>query len=205
MNELIEHFTGWLLEITGLTGFGILLITLPLALIQGIVGVFPFATLVMLHISVLGVKEGLLASWVAGSFAGMVVYLLCKFLFADRFHRRWLSKLHKYEKWQKSLDRYGVWAIIFLRTIPIMPNNLISFMSAISNIKTRSYTWSNIVGNLSSIWLFGIFSASIVFPGMDLRVLMLSYIVFLIVLLALFFVRQRLLLKKDRGMSAQAK
>ncbi|WP_334072798.1 MULTISPECIES: TVP38/TMEM64 family protein [Paenibacillus] len=198
MNEFIEQFNGWLLDITGLTGYGILLITLPLTLVQGTVGIFPFATLVMLHISVLGVKEGLLVSWVAGSFAGMVVYLLCKFLLTDWFQRRWFSKLNKYGKWQKSIDRYGVWAIIFLRTIPIMPNNLISFMSAISNIKTRSYTWSNIVGNLSSIWLFGILSASIVFPGMDLRVLILSYVVFLIVLLMLFFVRQRLLVKKDQ-------
>ncbi|MNP54880.1 SNARE associated Golgi protein [compost metagenome] len=132
----------------------------------------------------------------------MAVYMLCKFLFSDWFNRRWLSKLQKYERWQKSLNRYGVWAVIFLRTVPIMPNNLISFMSAVSNLKTRSYTWSNIIGNLSSIWLFGILSASIVFPNMDLRLLILSYAIFLLALLAAFFVRQRLMMKKDRGMTA---
>ncbi|WP_410769082.1 TVP38/TMEM64 family protein [Fontibacillus sp. BL9] len=202
MNDWIEQITGWLLEVTQIDGFWILLITLPLALLQGIVGVFPFATLVMLHISVLGVANGLLASWIAGSVAGMAVYLISKFMFSDWFNRKWLSKLQKYERWQKSLDRYGVWAVIFLRTIPIMPNNLISFMSAVSNLKTVSYTWSNIVGNLSSIWLFGILSASIVFPGMDLRLLILSYAGFLLVLLGIFFIRQRMMTKKDRGMTA---
>lgn len=202
MNEWIEQFTGWLLEVPQIEGFWILLITIPLALIQGIIGIFPFATIVMLNISVLGVMNGLLASWIAGSVAGMAVYMICKFLFSDWFNRRWLSKLQKYERWQKSLNRYGVWAVIFLRTVPIMPNNLISFMSAVSNLKTISYTWSNIIGNLSSIWLFGILSASIVFPNMDLRLLILSYAIFLLALLAAFFVRQRFMMKKDRGMTA---
>lgn len=202
MNEWIEQITQWLIEVTQLQGFSILLITIPLAIIQGTIGIFPFATLVMLHISVLGIGKGLIASWIAGAIAGMVVYLLCKYLFADWFERKWFHKLQKYEKWQKSLDQYGVWAVIFLRTIPIMPNNLISFMSAISNLNIRSYTWSNIVGNLSSIWLFGILSASIVFPGMDLRILILSYVVFIVLLLVAFLIRYRKISKKDRGMLA---
>lgn len=202
MNDWIEQFIGWLLEATQIEGFGILLITIPMALIQGVFGVFPFATIVMLNISVLGVMNGLAASWICGSVAGMAVYLLCKFLFTDWFNRKWMSKLQKYERWQKSLDRYGVWAVIFLRTLPIMPNNLISFMAAVSNVKTSSYTWSNIVGNLSSIWLFGILSASIVFPGMDLRLLILSYAGFLLALLVVFIVRQRKMTHHDQGMSA---
>ncbi|MNO36255.1 SNARE associated Golgi protein [compost metagenome] len=202
MNEWIEHGAQWLIDLTQLEGMSILLITIPLAVIQGTIGIFPFATLVMLHISVLGIVEGLLASWIAGTVAGMVVYLLCKFLFADWFERKWFKRLQKYERWQKSLDRYGVWVVIFLRTIPIMPNNLISFMSAVSNLKIRSYTWSNMIGNLSSIWMFGILSASIVFPGMDLRKLILAYVVFIVLLLIAFFVRQRKMMNKDRGMMA---
>lgn len=200
MNEWIEQGTQWLIDFTQLEGMSILMITIPLAVVQGIVGIFPFATLVMLNISVLGIAEGLLASWIAGTVAGMVVYLLCKYLFADWFERKWFKKMQKYEKWQKSLDRYGVWVVIFLRTVPIMPNNLISFMSAVSNLKIRSYTWSNMIGNLSSIWMFGILSASIVFPGMDLRKLILSYVVFIILLLIAFIVRHRQINKRERGM-----
>lgn len=130
----------------------------------------------------------------------MIVYLLCRYLFTDWFNRKWMSRLRKYEKWQKGLDRYGVWAVIFLRTVPIMPNNLISFMAAISNLRLWSYTWSNVVGNLSSIWLFGILSAPLVFPGADLRQLILAYAVFLLALCAAFYLRNRKMAKKDRGM-----
>lgn len=198
MSEWIEQITAWLLEATQLSGYGILVITLPLGLAQGIFGVFPFATLVMLHISALGVTQGLFASWIVGTAAGMIVYWLCKSTFTDWISRKWMYKLEKYEKWQRSLERYGVWAVIFLRTIPIMPNNLISFMAAISKLNMRSYAWSNAVGNLSSIWLFGILSASIVFPNMDLRQLIFSYVLFLIVLLTVFFIRQRHMRKSER-------
>ena len=201
MNEWIKQLTDWFLETTHLGGYSILLLTIPLAVVQGIFGVFPFATIVMLHISLLGIMNGLLASWIAGTAAGMIVYLMCGYFFADWFNRKWMGKLQKYEKWQKGLDRYVVWAVIFLRTVPIMPNNLISFMSAISNLKMRSYTWSNLVGNLSSIWLFGILSASIVFPGVNLRELIVSYAVFLIVLGIVFVVRNRSISNKKSGMT----
>ncbi len=193
--------TDWFLETTHLGGYSILLLTIPLAVVQGMFGFFPFATIVMLHISLLGIVNGLLASWIAGTAAGMVVYLMCRYFFTDWFNRRWMGKLQKYEKWQRGLDRYGVWAVIFLRTIPIMPNNLISLMSAISNLKLASYTWSNLVGNLSSIWLFGILSASIVFPGFNLRELILSYVGFLIVLGVAFIARNRVISNKKSGMT----
>ncbi|WP_059045070.1 TVP38/TMEM64 family protein [Paenibacillus rubinfantis] len=201
MNEWIKQITDWFMETTQLGGYSILLLTIPLAVVQGIFGFFPFATIVMLHISVLGIMNGLLASWIAGTAAGMVVYLMCRYFFADWFNRRWMGKLQKYEKWQKGLDRYGVWAVIFLRTVPIMPNNLISFMSAISNLKLRAYTWSNLVGNLSSIWLFGILSASIVFPRMNLRDLIFSYAVFLLLLGIAFVLRNRTISKNNSGMT----
>lgn len=201
MNEWIKQLTDWFLETTHLGGFSILLFTIPLAVVQGVFGFFPFATIVMLHISLLGIMNGLLASSIAGTAAGMVVYLMCRYFFAEWFNRKWMGKLQKYEKWQKGLDRYGVWAVIFLRTVPIMPNNLISFMSAISNLKLGSYTWSNLVGNLSSIWLFGILSASIVFPGLNLRDLILSYAGFLLALGIAFVVRNRAISNNKSGMT----
>ena len=119
----------------------------------------------------------------------MAVFSISRSTFADWFERRWLGKLQKYQKWQHSMQLYGGWAMVFLRTIPIMPNNLISFSAAIIKMKPRDYLWSNIVGNLSHIWLFGILSAAVLFPGTDVRILIVGYAVFLLVLLAVFIYR----------------
>ncbi|MDB4866377.1 MAG: hypothetical protein JWR03_710 [Cohnella sp.] len=192
-NEWVDR----LLELSGLTGMTILFVTVPLAVIQGFLGIFPFSTLIFIHISALGLVNGLLMSWLSGTIAAIFVYLVCKFFFAERFQRKWGAKLHRYKKWQLYFDRYGIWVIILLRTLPIMPNNLISFMSAISPIKTSAYVWSSLLGILSHIWLFGIISSSILFPDLDITLLIGTYAMFCAVLVGIFLfsryrdVRQR--------------
>lgn len=186
MGDWFNDWIGRAVELTGLTGAMLLFVTIPLALLQGFLGIFPFSTLIFIHISALGVVDGLIASWISGVVSAIVVYLVCKFLFAERVQRKWGHRLERYEKWQTSFDRYGIWAIILLRTLPIMPNNLISFMSAVSPIRFSSYLWSSVIGNLSHIWLFGIISSSILFPKMHIGLLIGTYAAFCVSLLAVF-------------------
>ncbi|WP_438347887.1 TVP38/TMEM64 family protein [Paenibacillus sp. FA6] len=199
MTNMIDQAIDWLLNFTGLEGIAIILLTIILAIIQNFLGIFPFATLIVLHISILGVKVGLMASWLVGSVAAIVVFVICKYFFHDWFNQRWGKRLKRYEKWQYGFDKYGAWAIIFLRTLPIMPNNIIAFMSALSPIKVSTYTWSSIVGTLSHIWLFGIISSSLIFPDMDLRKLIVSYVIFCIALIVIFVVTHRRSLRKICG------
>lgn len=186
MSTWLNDWIGGLVELTGLTGLSIVLVTIPLAIIQGFLGLFPFSTLIFIHVYALGVQQGLLISWLAGTLSAVIVYLVCKYLFAERFRRRWGHKLERYDRWQLAFDRYGIWAIIFLRTLPVMPNNLISFMSAISPIRFSAYVWSSILGNLSHIWLFGILSSSLLFPDTRTLLLIGSYLIFCFVLLIIF-------------------
>lgn len=182
MFNRINMWIDALVAASGLAGPSILLLTIPLAIVQGLFGVFPFATIILIHITTLGVAGGLMASWLAGTVAALGVYLLFRYFFNGKVERYFQAKMGRYERYQSALDQYGGWTVILLRTIPIMPNNLISFMSAVAPVRFIPYFWSSLVGNLSHIWMFGILSASIIFPGMDLRILILSYAVFLVVL-----------------------
>ncbi|OAB36756.1 L-seryl-tRNA selenium transferase [Paenibacillus macquariensis subsp. defensor] len=199
MTNLMDQVIEWLLNFTGLEGIGIILLTTVLAIIQGILGLFPFATLIVLHISILGLEVGLLASWLVGSVAAILVFTMCRYFFYNWFNRRWGKRLERYEKWQHGMDKYGGWSIIFLRTIPVMPNNLISFMSAVSPIKSSTYAWASIVGTLSHIWLFGIISSSIIMPDMNIKGMTLSYILFCIVLISIFIANNYKSFGKSRG------
>lgn len=199
MTNLMDQVIEWLLNFTGLEGIGIILLTTVLAIIQGILGLFPFATLIVLHISILGLEVGLLASWFVGSVAAILVFTMCRYFFYNWFNRRWGKRLERYEKWQHGMDKYGGWSIIFLRTIPVMPNNLISFMSALSPIKSSTYAWASIVGTLSHIWLFGIISSSIIMPDMNIKGMTLTYILFCIVLISIFIANNYKSFGKSRG------
>ncbi|MDG0793679.1 VTT domain-containing protein [Cohnella ginsengisoli] len=186
MSDLFNNAIDWLLETTNLQGFYVLLLTVPLAIVQGFFGIFPFSTLIFLQISALGLVNGLITSWLVGIIASLVVYYACKYLFADWFDRKMKAKAGRYEKWQGYFMKYGVWSIIFLRTLPIMPNNVISFMASLSKISHRSYMVSSFVGVMSHIWLFGIVSSSILFPETDIGLLIGSYLLFCAALTGIF-------------------
>ncbi|XID93996.1 TVP38/TMEM64 family protein [Paenibacillaceae bacterium WGS1546] len=187
MGETIDRWIESLVAFTGLDGMSILLITIPLGIAQGFLGLFPFATLIMLHISALGLVNGILASWLTGTVAAVVVFGVGRFLFANWVRRKWERRLQKYDRWKRSFEKYGLWAIIMLRTIPIMPNNLISFMAAVSPVRILPYVWSSVIGNLSHIWLLSIISSAILIPEVNPHYLIFSYAVFCAILLAIFF------------------
>ncbi|GGD63433.1 VTT domain-containing protein [Paenibacillus nasutitermitis] len=186
MGDFISDAIDWLLQVTSLDGYGILLIAVPLAIVQGLLGIFPFTTLIMLYISALGLEVGLLMSWLTGTLASIVIFYFFRYFVSGWVNRKLAKRIERYEKWQNSFQRYGIWAIIFLRTLPIMPNNLISFMSSVSRVSSPSYILSSLVGNLSHIWLFGIISSTLLMPGTDIKWLIVTYIIFCLILILLF-------------------
>lgn len=186
INEWIES----LLDSTSLSGFYVLIITFPLAIVQGILGFFPFSILIVLNISAMGLVDGLLTSWITSILVANIVFLCCRSFFAEWFNRKIKRKGGSFEKWEKYFELYGVWTLILLRTLPIIPNNVISLMAALSSIKLIPYFISSIIGNLSQIWLYGIISSSILMPNRDSSLMIGLYIVFCLVMVVLFLISQ---------------
>jgi uncharacterized membrane protein YdjX (TVP38/TMEM64 family) len=187
---MLDKWIEALFASASLTGFYALIITFPLALVQGILGIFPFTILLLLNISAMGLVNGLLMSWISSIIVSNIVFYCCRSFFSDWFIRKINKKEGRYEKWQKYFELYGVWTLILLRTLPIVPNNVISLMASVSSIKSSAYFISTVVGNLSQIWLYGIISSSILMPNQDSTLLIGFYIAFCILLIIVFFISQ---------------
>jgi uncharacterized membrane protein YdjX (TVP38/TMEM64 family) len=198
LTETINSWIDWLLQTLGLTGPYILFVTIPLALLQSLFGFFPFAILIVLHVSIFDVVGGMLISWLACNLGAILVYFLCRRFLFGWFDRKWRSKLKRYDKWQRSMDRYGIWTIVLLRTIPIIPNNVINLMSAVSPISTASFIWGTVLGNLSYIWLFGTLSSTLIVPKEEWGGFLTGYSVFMIILIAVFIRRHWDHLQEDK-------
>ncbi|GGG23428.1 TVP38/TMEM64 family protein [Paenibacillus abyssi] len=196
MQEWIETAIEGLVEMTQLSGHYLLLLTVPLTIIQGIITIFPFATLLLLHVSSLGLMQGLFISWVLGTIASIVCFMLGRSFIQAWIIKRFGTRLAKYEKWQRHMDHYGVWVVILLRSVPFVPSNVTSIMAAISPLSFNAYLWSTAVGTFSQIWMFGLLGSTVIFPNIDLRTLWVAYIGFCAVLFAMFLLR---LLKEQRS------
>ncbi|ANS74314.1 hypothetical protein AWM70_06720 [Paenibacillus yonginensis] len=198
MENYPENFIDWLIQTMQLEGYSILLVTIPLALIQSFIGLYPFAALIMLNISAIGLAEGLLVSWLMGTLGTIVVYVVCEKFLSDWVQRKWLKKMKRYEKWQKYTERYGIWTIILLRTLPIMPNNLICLMASLSSLSFRKYCWSSVWGMLSYIGLIGVLGAAVLMPEVNVGLITGLYGGFCL-LLVLIFVCQEVFRARQSG------
>ncbi|MCL6603868.1 MAG: VTT domain-containing protein [Paenibacillus sp.] len=198
MTGTLNAWIDWLLQTLGLTGPSILFVTIPLALLQSLFGFFPFAILIVLHVSVFNVIGGMLISWLACNLGGILVYFFFRRYLYHWFDRKWGSRLKRYDKWQRYLNRYGIWTLILLRTVPIIPNNIINFMSAVSPIPTSSFIWGTVLGNLSYIWLFGTISSTLVVPREQWGIYLTWYGVFVVILISAFIRRHWDHLQEDK-------
>jgi uncharacterized membrane protein YdjX (TVP38/TMEM64 family) len=200
---MINEWIDILLARTSLTGFYVLFITFPLAFVQGILGIFPFPILIVINISSMGLVYGLLTSWISSIIVANIVFYCCRSFFSNWFNSKIKRKEGRYEKWQKYFEIYGIWTIILLRTLPIVPNNVISLMASVSSIKSLAYFISSVVGNLSQIWLYGIISSSIIMPDQDSRLLIGFYIAFCLSLIIIFVISQ--FLQRNKGDNTKEK
>lgn len=198
MTETINAWIDWLLQTLGLTGPSVLLVTIPLAMLQSLFGFFPFAILIVLHVSVFNVIGGMLISWLACNVGGVLVYFLFRRYLYNWFDRKWRARLKRYDKWQRYLNRYGIWTLVLLRTVPIIPNNIINFMSAVSPLPTSSFIWGTVLGNMSYIWLFGTLSSTLIVPKEEWGVYLTWYAIFCVILIGVFIRRHWGHLQEDK-------
>ncbi|WP_150268987.1 TVP38/TMEM64 family protein [Paenibacillus tepidiphilus] len=198
MTETINGWIDWLLQTLGLSGPYIILATFPLTVIQSLFGLFPLAILIVLHVSEFGVIGGMLVSWVACNIGAILVYFLFRRYLYNWFDRKMRSRLKRYDKWQRYLDRYGIWTLLLLRTVPIVPSNVINFMAAVSPIKVRSNIWGTVLGNLSYIWLFGTIGSTLIVPREEWAGFLGWYAVFAFILVAVFIRRHWGHLQEDK-------
>lgn len=188
----MDWITQWidrLVELTGFNGYSILLLTVPLSIVQGIFSLFPFASLMILHISSFGSAQGIFFSWLLGTVASIIAFVIFRYFFYEWFKRRMEGRLARYGKWQKYMDIHGGWVVILLRSIPIIPNNVISFMAAISPIRPKHYMWSTAIGMFSNIWLLGLIGTTLTVSVKNIAAAWILYMVFCASLLAGFLVR----------------
>lgn len=198
VTETINAWIDWLLQSLGLSGPSILFATVPLAVLQSLFGFFPLVILIVLHVSVFNVIGGMIVSWLACNIGAVLVYFLFRRYLFEWFDRKWGYKLKRYDKWQMYLDRYGIWTLVLLRTIPIVPSNIINLMSAVSPIKPAAFIWGTVLGNLSYIWLFGTISSSLIVPREEWNGFLTWYAVFMVILIAIFVRRHWGHLQEDK-------
>ncbi|WP_096188956.1 TVP38/TMEM64 family protein [Evansella halocellulosilytica] len=189
-SENIDYFTN---ELFDEMGYGMLFVTIPLMAVQGVLTFFPVIVLIIIHFFVFGIVEGFLFSMVGTSLGALFCFWLSRSLSERYVNRMWKKKTKTLQKLMYAISQYGVFIIVFLRSLPFMPSNLISIAAAFSPINSRQYILSTIFGNLSMVWLLSILALPLWYGGESSSTYVIAYLVYaalLVGILAIQFFRK---------------
>ncbi|TVP84293.1 MAG: TVP38/TMEM64 family protein [Alkalicoccus sp.] len=182
--ENISYFTQ---EIFPETGYGILTVTIPLLIAQNVFTVFPVIIIITIHVLLFGFWEGLLFSF-AGTTAGAgFCFLLARSWSEEKVKNFWSGKKDRWEKAASLLERHGMAAVVVLRSIPIMPSNLISAAAALTPMKVSEYMWGTAAGNISMIWILSLIAAPFWAERNEFITSLLLYLIFLTVTAVIYW------------------
>ena len=93
----------------------------------------------------LNFTPAILICWIVNIVAVMATYYMVRFTFTAYFTERY-GKKKLIRRINKRIQKYGLWTVVFSRSIYIVPTNIINFSFPLSNISTRSYLLGTIVG-----------------------------------------------------------
>jgi uncharacterized membrane protein YdjX (TVP38/TMEM64 family) len=135
-----------------------------------------------------------------GSTAGaMVAFLLSRYLLRDVVASRFPGRLAQV---QQAFDRDGVWYLLTLRLLPVVPYFLINILMGLTNIRAGTFWWASQIGMLPATCLYT-YAASTV-PSLEqlaatgVRGVLTPQLVVALTLLALFPLLVRRLLRFRR-------
>jgi len=98
-----------------------------------------------------GFKYGLLYTTIGGILSSVLVFFI-----ARKLGKEWAENIleHRYlkplEKYNRRLESGGVWDLIVLRIMPIMPFNALNILMGVSRIKTADYVIGTLLGLVPS-------------------------------------------------------
>ncbi len=93
----------------------------------------------------LNFSPAVLICWGINIVAVMATFYMVRFAFSSYFSERY-GKKKLIRRINKRIEKYGMWSVVFSRSIYIIPTNIINFSFPLSSISTRSFFLGTVIG-----------------------------------------------------------
>ncbi|MCK5304705.1 MAG: TVP38/TMEM64 family protein [Candidatus Heimdallarchaeota archaeon] len=149
-------------------GWWAYLVFLVLMIIQSLIAPIPSELVLLSAGMIFGLWPGMAIGVVGSVVSGVVTYFL-----AVKGGRPIIESAGEYvslaDKFIKVVDiwieRWGIWAIIVGRAVPLIMFDPVSYAAGLSNIKWKPYTLATFIGSIPRAIFFAILGSSMIDPG----------------------------------------
>jgi len=101
---------------------------------------------------VFGLFYGFLFAWLA-TLAGLIVtFISIRYLFKEKFEKKF-GKKEIVEKLNQQIEKRGIFIVIFLRAIYIVPSSILNYSFGFTKIKTITYLLGSAIGFIPVVFI----------------------------------------------------
>lgn len=149
INELINNCINYL-QATGLIG-GFFLI-----LLESMFPVLPLALFIGMNLLAFGNVTGFMLSYFATIVGCMISFSLFKYVLKNLFYKIFKKdKVKKIEKLMTRINNIDFNALVIIHALPFTPSFLTNIAAGLSNMKTKKYFVSLLIGKLAIVYFWG--------------------------------------------------
>lgn len=134
-----------------------------LIIIESIVPILPLALFITINFYYMGSIVGFLVSWSLTCVGCYISYKLCRKKLKTHFDNMLDKKEHKkLHKLMRRIDKLSLEQLTILIAIPFTPAFMINIAAGLSNMDSKKYIISIIIGKISLVFFWGFIGTSLI-------------------------------------------
>ena len=145
MEQIVNNLSSLLNTLGPIAGFLIVMV-------ESIIPILPLAAFITLNVITFGNVLGFLLSWVGTIFGCMIMFFLCK-----KLNQKLLKKYENNKKImgiKKKIDDISFSNLVIILAIPFTPAFAVNIAAGLSDISTKKYFYSLIIGKIPMVYFW---------------------------------------------------